>query len=713
MLTVVAVWLAAASPVLADGIIIPEPRPPRPGPIPVDLAIKYHRVNVAIDNQVATTSVDQVFVNEEEFEVEGTYLFPLPEEAAISNFTMEADGRKVEGRLLNRDEARRFYEDIVRRRKDPALLEYVGRNAFQASIFPIPPQGERRITLSYSQVLAFDQGLVKYVYPLNTEKFSSKPLEEVVITVSLRSPKPIKAIYSPSHAIAVERKGDYEASISFEAKDVAPDKDFVLYYSLASSDFGVSLLSYKDKTEDGFFILLAAPQVAVGSKTIVAKDVVFVLDTSGSMDGEKIDQAKKSLEFILDHLNAEDRFNIVTFNTTITPYASTLRPAKERNDARRFVERILASGSTDIDRALAAALGMREKDGRPFIVIFLTDGLPTVGVTDPNTIIANVAKASTRDVRLFTFGLGTDVNTVLLDTIAQENRGTSAYVEPGDEIESTVSSFYAKVSMPLLSDIAIDFGSARVEDTYPQPLPDLFAGSQLVLVGRYRDGGPDASAPTGAPGPGMGAGSSPVTVTLKGTVNGEPRQFKFSDLMLRTSGGESFIPRLWATRKIGYLLTQIRLHGENRESVDEIVKLSLRYGVITPYTSFLIDERADVLSREGREKAAENLFRVFATPAPAIGGGAVQDSQSRQALRGADQVQGDGEAMRSVGDKTFLLRGGAWIDTAYDSKMSTVKVAFGSDEYFRLVARYPDLGPCFALGQRVIVVWEGQAYEVG
>ncbi|MGB9881002.1 MAG: VIT domain-containing protein, partial [Anaerolineae bacterium] len=552
----------------ADGFIIPIP-PPHINVVP-DLTVKYHHVQVTIKDQVAYTAIDQVFLNDSPYELEGTYIFPLPEDAAISDFAMFVDGQRLSGKILDKEEARRTYESIVRRRRDPALLEYIGRNAFQASIYPIPAHGEKRVQLSYSQVLLADRGLVRYVYPQDTERFSSRPLEEVVITVELQSRVPIKAIYSPSHDIAIERTSETSALVSFEASNVRPDKDFELYYSISEDDIGVSLLSYKERGEDGFFLLLIAPPVEAEAETIVAKDVIFVLDTSGSMEGQKLQQAKEALEFVLDNLQEEDRFQIIAFNTSISKYATSLCSASERDQARQFVRRLAAGGGTNIHRALLEALALASNE-RPVFIIFLTDGLPTVGVTDMKQILAEVNRVATQNVRLFAFGVGYDVNTILLDTLSQEHRGVSAYVEPGQSIEEEVASFYTKISAPLLSDSRLYIKGITVEDLYPDPLPDLFVGSQLLIVGRYREGGK-------------------AQIMLSGTVNGEERSFSYPNLSFSQQGGQDFVPRLWATRKIGYLLKEIRLHGENKELVDSIIALSVRYGIMTPYTSFLVDE---------------------------------------------------------------------------------------------------------------------------
>ncbi|MFC2037587.1 VIT domain-containing protein [Chloroflexota bacterium] len=583
-----ALLIVPVVPALADGIVIPELPPHIPIVQVPYLTIKYHRVTVTIEDQVATTHVDQVFVNEGRHEVEGTYIFPLPEEAAISEFAMWVDGEKLEGQVLERDEARRIYEEIVRRRRDPALLEYVGRNAFQASIYPIPPGGERRIELEYSQVLPMDNGLVEYVYPLNTEKFSPRPLEEVAVNVTIRNRDPLKAIYSPSHDVDIVRRGDHNALVGYEEYNVKPDQDFVLYYTVSPEDVGVNLLSYKPgEGSDGFFLLLAAPKVEIDTEQVIAKDVMLILDVSGSMRGAKIEQAKAALNFVLDNLHEEDRFNIIAFSTGTRHYARNLVPADERGEARDFVARLDANGSTDINRALLEALAMTDGE-RPTILIFLTDGLPTAGEVDVDRIIDNVGDVARANTRIFPFGMGYDVNTFLLDTVAQNHRGASGYVRPEEAIDEKVSAFYAKVSTPLLADLEIDYGRIDAEDVYPYPLPDLFAGAQLIVVGRYRDGGD-------------------TTVTVRGEVNGQPQVLRYDDIVFQRQGGEEFIARLWATRKIGYLLQQLRLHGEEEELVDEIVDLSIRYGIITPYTSFLVEETDMALREEGREAIAEEV----------------------------------------------------------------------------------------------------------
>ncbi len=738
-----------ALPAHADGIIVPCPlpnqtdsplpcpppcppiMPPQGGPIPrctpfppfppcrppercipplPNLAIKYHRVNVTLDNQLATTHVDQVFVNDSPVDLEGTYIFPLPTDATVSEFAMWVDGKRLEAQVLDKDKAKQIYLNIVNQHRDPALLEYIGRGAFQARVYPIPARGEKRVELEYKQVLQSDGGLVKYIYPLNTEKFSSRPLNEVAVSVNIKSKDAIKAIYSPSHEVSVARSGDFSAVAGFEAKNVRPDRDFALYYSVSQGDIALNLLTYKPNTsEDGFFVLLAAPKVETRASEVIAKDVIFVLDVSGSMQGAKIEQAKKALEFVIAKLNPEDRFNIITFSTGVNKYMNALRPASEKDEALPFVRAVKAEGSTDINRALLEALSMVDKN-RPALIIFMTDGLPTTGETNPNKIITNAQNAAPKNVRLFTFGVGFDVNTVLLDTLSQNLRGASAYIKPNEDIHEAVSNFYAKVSTPVLADLKIDFGSATVNDMYPAQLPDLFAGTQLVLVGRYR-------------------GAGPTTIRLSGIVNGRPQTFTYGDLNFARSGGDESLARIWATRKIGYLLNQIRLSGAQKELIDEIVALSVRYGIVTPYTSFLVNETERAMSEQGRGEISTKAYQsAQTTPAAAAGPSAVQQSQDTSRMSGANAAPmptmsasqpGNpaaaeaAQVVRYIGDKTFIFSNGVWLDTTFDTKkMNTTKVAFQSDDYYKLLDARPEWGRYFALGSRVIVVLDGTAYEV-
>ena len=412
------------------------------------MTVKYHRVEVTIKDQVATTHVDQVFVNQASFTVEGTYIFPLPEDAAISSFDMTVDGNKYEGKILDRDEARSIYEGIVRQQRDPALLEYVGRGIFQASIFPIPAGAERRIELTYVQVLQQDDGLVHYRYPLDIEKYSAQPIGEVQVKVRVENKTPLRAVYSPTHPLRLERDGERQATALYREANVQPDRDFDLYYSVSSGseEIAVNLLSYKMSNEDGYFLLLVTPPIHAPA-TPIPKDVVLVLDTSSSMEGDKIDQLRRAADYVLDQLGPDDRFNLVSFSNTIKLFAEEPQPVSLREEGHTFVADLQPQGSTDINRALLeGAAGA--SDERPTILIFLTDGLPTAGEKDPERIVENVRQNTNKSVRLFSFGVGYDVDTNLLDQLSSGLRGASAYVRPDQAIDEEVSAFYAKVEHP-------------------------------------------------------------------------------------------------------------------------------------------------------------------------------------------------------------------------------------------------------------------------
>ena len=668
----------------ADGIIIPEPR--------ADLAIKYHRVNVEITDQATTTEIDQVFLNEARFDVEGTYIFPIPKGASFSALSMYVDGKPLEAEILEADEARRIYEEIVRKRIDPALLEYVGQGAYRARIYPIPGKGEKRVQLSYDEVLEHDNGVCRYRYPLNTEKFSSKPLEDVSVSIDLRSSAPIKSVYSPSHKIAVEKIDDHHVKVIYAEENVRPEEDFVLYYSLSDDEVGIHLLTYLESAADdpGFYMLLASPKAEIEERQIAKKRMIFLLDTSGSMSGEKIDQAKEALKFALNHLNEGDEFNIVDYSTDVRIFSKEPLPANADNvsPALNYVDKLQANGGTNINRALLTGLGFLQDDDFTNMAVFLTDGKPTVEVTDNEEILKNVREANESETRIFVFGVGEGVNTHLLDKLSLENHGISTYVLPDEDIELTVSSFYAKVSNPVLANLSLHFDGAEVEDFYPQELPDLFHGAQLVQLGRFN-------------------GTGQLTIRLSGERSGTPLSFERSvplDPDPSASGRreKEFLPRLWATRKVGYLLDQIRLHGEEQELVDEIIALSKRYGIITPYTSFLIveDQPPPVVFQE--------KFRAES------GADALNVAREVKSYGGATDTQDiRDEGVKYAGDKTFFFRNGFWKDSAYKEDDPTLNYIYGTEAYFSLLAAHPELGRYFAIGKNLIVAFEGRNYRIG
>ncbi|HEX2092069.1 MAG TPA: VIT and VWA domain-containing protein [Longimicrobiaceae bacterium] len=721
----------ADTPAAAQGIIVPDRCRPdcrRPDELPRALPVESVSVDTRIEGQVATTRVTQVFRNETGMTLEGTYFFPIPEGASISEFAIWDGDRRLAGEVRSREEARRIYDSIVRRRRDPGLLEYAGENLFQASIFPILPRDTKKLELVYTQVLRAESGTVGYRYPLGIGR-NAAPVERVSGRVEVRTDRGVRGVYSPTHDIDVRRRdGDRRTTVSFETDGRRARRDFQLFYNLSQEEVGLSLFTYREPGRDGYFLLLLSPRSDVAGRAYAARDVVYVLDTSGSMSEEgKIDKAKRALVFGLRGLGPDDRFNIVAFSGDTRLFETGLIRADAAGKARgvEFVEGLRAAGGTNINDALLAGLQQFGSGGdRPRLLVFLTDGLPTVGVTDPERIVENARRERRDGIRLFTFGVGYDVNTRLLDRVAAENGGTAEYVEPREDLEVRVSSFFDKVNHPVLTDLRLDMGEVRTDLVYPRVLPDLFRGTQVALVGRYRN---DREL-------------RDVTVRLSGRASPRREVLSYSGLRfpLRDTRHD-FLPRLWATRRVGWLMEQIRTHGENRELRDEVVELGTRYGIVTPYTSFLALEpgaeqnlgerdasiRARDLSGRGSVGGRRQSGGVpapmapppLAAPTAVTGAEAVQASKAARAQQEAVSLEGltvSGASVQTVGTKTFYLRDGVWTDAELDGagRLPETRLEFGSAAYFDLLAREPELARYFAVGERVVVVFGGRIYRV-
>ncbi len=746
--------LTTALPGFALGlIVVPEARewlPPRPTPpiwmppphrfAPLEMASA--RVTTRIVDQLATTKVEQDFFNPGDLRLEGTFLFPVPAGAHLDKFTMEIDGKPVEAELLAADKARGIYEDIVRKMRDPALMEYAGRDLFKVRIFPIEPRSHKRVTLTYSELLKADAGLVNYSLPLNAGKFSAAPIKSVSVKVELETKRPLKTIYSPSHAVEIKRDGASRAVIGYEANDVQPDADFQLCFSAEKDELGVNLLTSRAAGEDGYFVLLASPGMEMREKQVVNKDVVFVLDTSGSMAGKKLAQAKKALQFCVENLNPGDHFELVRFSTEVEPLFEKLVPASRENRAKAdsFIQELRPMGGTAIDEALKSALALRPVAGdRPFVVIFLTDGQPTIGTTDEETIVAN-AKRTAGPTRVFCFGIGTDVNTHLLDQITDATRAFSQYVLPEEDLELKVSSFFAKIKEPVLANPTLKFtGGVRVTKLYPAPLPDIFKGGQLVIAGRY-------------------SGSGPAAVIIAGTVNGQVKQFTYEVTFPRAADGPEFIARLWATRRIGFLLDEIRLHGENAELKDEVTELARKFSVVTPYTAYLIVEdetrrnvpvamqslpqlRDDRAARTLSQSAFDSLNRdkdgfagvanarggaalkMAASPAVAVASGQRESYRNLGAIAPAatvaerateQRMEQYTQQQRFVNHRSFYQNGNAWVDSEVQRQKNAQRqrLQFNTPAYFAFAATNAAARPWLALGQNVQFVLNGTIYEI-
>lgn len=751
---------AAAQGVLVDirpGHVVGLPRPmplPHPAPVPPSqYKIESVEVNAKLADQVARVQVSQTFKNTGSATLEACFVFPLPYDGAVDKLTLLVDGKEYEARLLSKDEARRRYEEIVRKNRDPALLEWVGTGMFQTSVFPIPAGAKRTVTLRYSQICRSNFGLTDFLFPLSTAKYTSGPLDKLSIRATIESGVPIKNLYSAVHEVQIERPDAKRAIVTYEAKDIVPTEDFRLFFDTGDERAQASAISYRPSdNEDGYFLLLASPEIKPHDDAQLAKTVVFVIDRSGSMSGEKIDQAQEAARFVLNNLREGDLFNIIAYDSEVETFRPELQKFDEqsRGAALAFVDGLYAGGSTNIDGALSRALGMLNDSDQPSYVLFLTDGLPTTGETGEMKIVAHTEQENEVRARVFAFGVGYDVNSRLLDRIARANHGLSQYVRPNEDIEASVSALYRKIGAPVMTDVAVKFDieDASADETralnrvYPKGKFDLFAGDQVVLVGRYRKGGA-------------------AKITLTGRIGAQEPTFDFPAKLVDQSDDDTnaFVARLWATRRVGEIIDEIDLKGSNEELVRELVALATEHGILTPYTSFLADETssfreiaenistvdknveslAETTGRDAFVQRGAKLSFQSALQAPSDGslaaraaggyGGRGRPSAAPpQTPADANSLGRTGNVyyydaqsdrsmpaqnIRRLGRKTFFQRGQQWIDSSVteEDEQNAIQIERYSPEFFALAKQYgKHVNQYLALDEPVVVKLDGKTY---
>lgn len=733
--------LIAVSPVSAQGIIVPivcdlrpcRPRPlPQPQALPNALPVKSIELDTKIVGQVATTHVEQVFRNDTQYTLEGTYFFPIPETASIVDFAIWENGKKLVGEVRSRAEARRIYDEIVRRQRDPGLLEYAGKDLFQASIFPIPPNSDKKLELTYTEILKSESGTVAYRYPLGTgrnvwsrpagppREFNSsiRPQADqqffgtVSGRIEISANEALRNIYSPTHEINVKDKGQTASVVTFETK--SNDSDFRLFYGISNKDMGASLVTYREPGKDGYFMLMLSPKDNISETEFVNKDIIFVLDTSGSMAEEgKIEKAKKALLFGIKTLRNGDRFNVINFSGEehLMERVMIAANADGKKRGEEFVNKLTPSGGTNINDSLIASLAQFEKGDRPKMLVFMTDGLPTVGEKNVEKIISNLQNATNEDVRIFPFGFGYDVNTTLLDRLGAENAGVSDYIQPKEDLEIKVSNFFAKVSSPFLSGLELDFGPVLTDYSYPKKMTDIFRGMQMMVIGRYKNTNDLKN----------------VTLKLSGRSGNQMRTFNYTDLDFPIrSEANNFLPRLWASRRVGWLLEQIRGNGETKEVRDEVIDLGTRFGLVTPYTSYLATDGSLATVRRDAPMAERKALPAAKAMMDKSGSGAVQMSVRQNSMQANDRaIAGEQDSddqilirntrnSQFVANRNFISIEGVWVDATFDkeAKIPEVVIKLGSDAYFDLVPSKPGMAPYLSLGTKVVIVWEGKVYRI-
>ena len=724
----------------AIGILVPT----QPG-IPA-LKLLNHRVEVVITERGARTKVSQEFLNPTGQQLEATYLFPLPKGATVDEYALWMNGKREVGKVMERGQARAIYESIVRRARDPGLIEYVDGELFQARVFPIPANGRQRVELIYSQLVDYEAGNHRYVYPMKTDALATSTLEDFTLTVDIKNKLPIRNLYSPTHQVGTRTRGN-EAWASMEKNSFSLADDFVLYWTVDDKDVGLTVLTYKDESEPGYFMLLASPRDDFRDKEIIGKRVSFVVDISGSMAGQKIQATKQALDYCISKLGEDDLFNVIPFGSYVEKFSDKLVPANRDNvqKARAFVQQIEAVGGTNIDEAFQAAFeGASGSSQAPHIIVFMTDGRPTVGETDIGKLLTIVQGRNKDSARIFVFGVGEDLNTVLLDKLADNNGGRASYLKGDASLQQEVTAFYDRISYPVLSDLKLEVTNVGIFGTHPNKLPGLFRGSQLVLLGRYRN-------------PGR------ANVTLTGQSGRGQRTFTYTADFASAGTEHKFIPRLWAQRQVGMLLSEIREKGETPGLVEEVTQLATSFGIITPYTSYLVveptmqqprpdlvrrgmdDERMANRPQGGPAPETKSVFapapaeaeadKDFAAPsaAPMGSGGygkgdgyvskSKKESRARDSLRTSSgetavaaareigklqdaTVAGARQAptavVRALGRK-FKFDSGYYVDEKSSAGDKTLTIKAYSDAYFLVLKLRPELKDALKLGEKIKV----------
>jgi Ca-activated chloride channel homolog len=722
----------------AVNVVVPQRRviPVRPdvGAVKMSAVVS----SVAVVDQVATTTLEITLANPNPRIMEAELVLPVPDGAAVKGFELDGLPNEGKARILPRDEARRIYESIVRQTRDPGLVEFIGSSLIRSSVFPVPANGTQKLRISYEQVLAADGPRVDYVLPRSDALAESGVEWSASMTIS--SSRPIATVYSPSHSLAVDRRGPGEVSLKVTgAMGSTPGSLRVSYLLDPAKDslnnaLSATVFTYPDldMTGGGYFMLLAGlPSGVTAASVKTAKEVTLVIDRSGSMKGPKIEQAKKAALQVLEGLDAGDAFNLIDYSDSISAFSprAVVKNAETMNSVRGYVGSIQANGGTNLHDALMESLTVPPLDAERLpMVLFLTDGLPTVGQTQEATIRTNAQKGNKFNRRVFTFGVGYDVNVPLLSGVALESRAASTFVLPDEDVEQKVSQVYRRLQGPVITSPALTAalaaagsksgGGPAVRELMPATMPDVFEGDQILVLGVY-------------------TGTAPIALTVTGTMGKEPIAYNVSLDPAAASLRHSFVPRLWANRRIGFLNDQItKLTAETgainqndprmKELIEEIVRLSTKWGILTEYTAFLADDTTDrrAFSQPAAPEVREEAVRKMA---PATGvrmsrwamnqesnRAAPASSGGRQTTNLAAQnewVDKDGErrslnTVWQTADQTMFYRNNRWVDVRTlkqaekaDPSVFDRVVSFGSDEYFALAGELAAQGRQSLLSQ--------------
>jgi len=695
------------------------------------ILIERIEARIEIVEQAAVTTLEIAVRNPSPRPAEAVLLLPVPDDAAVHSFLFEGPAREPTARLLPRDEARRTYDSIVAQIQDPALLEFAGWNLIRSSVFPVPANGTQRVRLAYDHVLPAEHGRVDYVLPRSESLALAVPWS---FRAEIRSRSPISLVYSPSHELVTSLRQPRRLTLHVDESRASHPGAFRFSYLLQQGELSASLIAYPDPTiGGGYFLLMAGLPAAVDTTPRVQREVTLVIDRSGSMAGPKMDQARAAALQVIEALEPGEDFNIVDYSTQVALFAPRPVRKDERTmrAAREYVGSLRAIGGTNISDALVEALRPEPRAGALPIVLFLTDGLPTVGRTSELAIRELVERGNPHRRRVFTFGVGHDVNVPLLDRIADLTRATSTYVLPHEDVEVAVASVFGRLSGPVLTDPRLETLDARghattrvVRDLLPERLPDLYAGDQLVVLGRY-------------------AGNDPLDFRLSGDLRGTCSTFAFRFGLDTASTRNAFVPRLWATRRIALLVDQVRQAGAEfagtpaeigrslfsdprfRELADEILELSTRFGVLSEYTAFLATEGTELGDWNGLLAACTSELDLKAvrtrSGAAAVNQGKNHNERKlqqqldyRNGYWDQDQRRVELSGVQQVCDRAFFKRGAQWIDAGIITRKTALAPArtieFGTREHTELLDRLIAEGRqgLLALGDQILLELGGE-----
>jgi len=569
--------------------------------------LKHTDVSIQISGPLARGRVTQQFENPYPDKIEAVYTFPLPQHAAVAGMTITVGDKMIKGKIKKREEALTMYDAAKRRGNVAGLLDQERPNIFTQSIANILPGEQITVTISYVETLAYDGGVYSVMFPMvvgpryipgrpsiqrpslgegwadDTDQvpdasritpFVRRPGtrsgHDLSLHVEIEAGVPIQRVQSTTHDIAVSHTKASHAEIHLKSEATIPNKDFILTYTVAGEDIHDAILTHRDG-QDGFFTVLLQPPDRINMDEVTPKELVFVLDTSGSMSGFPIEKAKETMRLAIEGLNPRDTFNVITFAGDTHMLFSGPVPATPANvrNAQAFLASRSGGGGTEMMTAIRAALEPSDSQEHVRIVCFMTDGY----IGNDMAILGEVQKHP--NARVFAFGIGSSVNRFLLDKMAEHGRGEVEYVGLHDDGSAAARRFHERVRYPLLTDVSVAWDGVDVSEVFPKRLPDLFSAKPLVLTGRYVT-------------PGKG------TIRVQGKVAGRPVVRKIAVDLPGCAPEHDVLAALWARTKIADLMAQdyegIQQRAPNGHVQEAITQLGFDYRLVTPYTSFVAVE---------------------------------------------------------------------------------------------------------------------------